>query len=350
MNLLAPLLLLAAAQSPAAEPLPAEIHNFNDWVVACDNGLRCEAVSLKPEPSTEGSGQGDPWERFGTMKLGREAGADAPLVITITDVEGTPARLVHYDSPLDARIVAGADGSWRVEPANLQDFLNELYSGTIQVQDAAGRTLKELALDGARGVMLYMDERQGRLRTPTALVRRGNRPASVVPVPPPLPVVTVAPATTDAALAIPAARLAEARRQLKCNQEEVGGPEEQSLHALGNGRTLIMMTCGAGAYNFSSMPLIAWREGSTIRIEPARSDLALEVYDETDNRFLVTNGGYDPATRTISGFAKGRGIGDCGAGEDFAWDGTRFRLVRAHAMSECRGTTELLTTYRAEIR
>src|SRR3712207_5696064 len=107
--IMSPLLLLLAAQ-PAPAPaavdvaMPSEIHNFFDWVVTCDNGLRCEAVSLVPEEQPEAEpaattggasapaqAEQDPWERYGVMRFQRDAGAAAPLRIIIADFEGTPA-------------------------------------------------------------------------------------------------------------------------------------------------------------------------------------------------------------------------------------------------------------------
>jgi hypothetical protein len=364
MTLIPSLLLLASAQVSALDPLPAESHLFKDWIVACDNGLTCRAVSLVPEPSpaeleaaqmTVGTPQQpavDPWERFGVLRLERDAGADAPLRLLLTDFDGTPARLTMHGDVLEARITQVEEG-WRVEPANQAAFLDALYSGTLSVQDASGRTLSEIALDGSRGALVYMDERQGRLGTPSAAIRRGRRPNSSVPPAPPLPVVQVAPRTSERPLAIPAARMAAARREMGCTVEEVGASaQETTSFALGNGRTLIMMGCGSGAYNVNHLPLIAWREGGAIRIAAAPFDVSHDpIEGEPEPKgYFVTNAEFDPAGMTISHWAKGRGIGDCGTSASYAWDGQRFRLVEQNEMSECRGTLERLVTWRAATR
>lgn len=360
MGFISSLLLLASAQA-AAEPFPAEIHNFGDWVVACDNGLRCQAVSLAPEqiPTLAGDEPGttreeaSPWDLFGVMKMERGPAADAPLVITITDFEGTPAKLLQYSEALDVRLEPAAEGEWRVIPANYKEFTDRFFSDPMVLQDAAGKTLAWFATPGGRGALLYMDERQGRLRTPTSLVRPGRRPLSAIPAPPALPVVQVAPRTTEKPLTIPASRLTAARREFGCTEEEVGAVSaDQSYGALGGGRTLVLMGCGAGAYNFNSLVLIAWREGREIRIAPARFDLTRDpIEGEPDPKgFFVTNAEFDPATMSISEWAKGRGLGDCGTAATYAWDGQSFRLVEQKEMSECRGTLELVTTYRAEPR
>ena len=51
----------------------------------------------------------------------------------------------------------------------------------------------------------------------------------------------------------------------------------------------------------------------------------------------------------MSSYFKGRGIGDCGAGTDWVWDGTRFRVVEERAMGECLGAIAWIPYYRARV-
>lgn len=367
MALISSLLLLASAQTAAAGPVPSEIYNFGDWVVTCDNGLRCQATSLVPPATPEETAEAqrvvgtpeaqnavDSWDRFGALNLQRDGGPDAPLTLTLGDFEGTPAKLVVNESQLSARLTATGEGEWRVEPEDLSSFLDALYGGTLLVQDANDRTITEIGLEGLWQTLVYMDDRQGRLRTPSAALRRGRRPASLVPAAPALPIVQRAPRTSDRPLAIPARRMTEARREMGCTVEEVGAVAsgEAPVHALGNGRSLIMMACGAGAYNYQAIPLLAWRDGQNIRIEPARFDVSREPMEgEPDPKgYYVTNAEFDEETLTIGEYAKGRGIGDCGVAARYGWDGQMFRLIEQREMSECRGSREMLTTWRAEVR
>ncbi len=64
---------------------------------------------------------------------------------------------------------------------------------------------------------------------------------------------------------------------------------------------------------------------------------------------ILDNADWEPGTRRLSEFAKARGLGDCGAHSDYAWDGARFRLVRQESMGECRGSTDYITTWRAQV-
>jgi hypothetical protein len=357
MGILSSFLLLASAQV-VAEPLPAEIHNFHDWVVACDNGLRCEAVSLAPDKVPVLAGEEpaanqedlNSWDLFGVMKLVREPAAPAPLVITVSDFEGTPAKLLQYGDALNVRFEPAGEDEWRIVPTDQKEFLDKFYSEPMVLQDAAGKTLAWFATSGATGALVYMDERQGRLGTPTSILRQGTRPVSSIPPAPPLPVLTPAPRTRERPLAIPARQLAELRRKLGCQASEVGGEDAAATAALGNGRTLVLMSCGAGAYNYNAIPLIAWRQGRDIRIEEARLDVPKSEGVDEELRYYLTNSEWDADRRMIHEYAKGRGLGDCGVLSSYVWTGDIFRLAEQKEMSECRGVIEYLTTWRAEVR
>ena len=58
---------------------------------------------------------------------------------------------------------------------------------------------------------------------------------------------------------------------------------------------------------------------------------------------------WDETKRVLSSYFKGRGIGDCGASTDWAWDGTRFQVVLEKAMGECQGAIAWIPYYRARV-
>lgn len=334
------LLFAAALQSahPSRDlPVPREAHVFADWVIACDNGRRCEAAGLQPTGQETGNN---------VMMVERGPEADAPLVIRVTQVEARPARLAVYGQELPARLVE-ADGDFTVEVQDRAAFLERvLYADAIEMQDANGTAVGQLSLNGLRHALLYMDEAQGRLHTPGALIRRGRQPYGA---PPAVPVVRLAPATSEPALAIPPGRLARLRRDSQCTIGDVGGPDEAETAALGNGRTLILLACGTGAYNLASVPFVATRSGREIRIEPAPFDVPLDATEQEEGRRMLINAGWDATAMTISDFSKGRGLGDCGSRSTYGWDGSRFRFLDREEMPECRGSPEFLTTWRTQV-
>ena len=65
---------------------------------------------------------------------------------------------------------------------------------------------------------------------------------------------------------------------------------------------------------------------------------------------MLSNARWDATTGLLHHFDRGRGIGDCGTRQAWAWDGARYRLVRAERIEECRGATEWPVVYAADAR
>ena len=330
------MLLALITAAAAANPQPTQVMTFQDWTVACDNGLGCEAVALLPEAD---------WEGTTTLLLRRGAGANDAPILLLDNLEQQPTALLVDGRALPVRF-ASEEAGYRLQgdPAALIDALRQ--GSALEARGAAGASLGRVSLAGASAALLYMDEQQRRIGTVTALVRPGPRPASAVPPPPALPQVRLAPAPTDRALTIDAARVAQLRRRLNCDEYDVRENTEFEVEHIATGRTLVLIPCGSGAYNFSSVPVIAQRRGG-------RVDLAVALFDSqwgiaTEGRPTLVNASWDPEARRLREYSKGRGLGDCGTSSEYVWDGERFRLVGQQDMAECRGALTWLTTWRAE--
>ena len=50
-----------------------------------------------------------------------------------------------------------------------------------------------------------------------------------------------------------------------------------------------------------------------------------------------TNADFDPATATLSQYAKGRGVADCGVSASWRFDGERFVLKAYALLDRCGG-------------
>ncbi|HEY0112241.1 MAG TPA: DUF1176 domain-containing protein [Allosphingosinicella sp.] len=325
----------------AAAPQPAQLKTFSDWTVGCDNGRACHAVGLVPE---------DWREDALTMGVRRGPEADAAPIITFEVGDDRQATGLTADGkPLKARVVP-YDGVARVPPDDNAEALEALRRAQqIVVIGQGGKALGTVSLKGVSAALLYMDEQQKRLGTVTALVRPGPKPAAAVPPPPPLPVVRSAPRPTGAAIALTKSRITALRRQAKCTLDEVGGPDSFETAAIDPAHTLLLLACGSGAYNVSYVPYV-------VRKGPKGPDLRLASFDRSERWWgeeghpILTNAEWDPKRRLLTAFGKGRGLGDCGTGQDYAWDGTRFRLIQQIDMDECRGSVDYITTWRAEVR
>jgi hypothetical protein len=331
------LLILLAAM--AATPGPSEPRTFHDWTVGCDNGLDCQAIALLP-PQEE-------WSEWLTLRFSRDAAASAAPVITIQNLEAEPAVLLADGNPLDVRFSSEPDG-FTVHSSDEGALIAALGSAhSLEVRGTSGTTLGRISLSGATAAMLYMDEAQRRLDTVSALVRTGARPANAVPPPPDLPLVRLPPAPTDAPLAFSDAEITALREEFSCTIDEVGGPDTFETAQVETGTTLILLACGSGAYNLSSVPLIARSRGGQVAIEIAPFDPPSGVGME--DQPTLTNAEWDAGRRLLKEYSKARGLGDCGVRAEYAWDGSRFRIVHQEQMGECQGSLFYIPTWNAEI-
>jgi hypothetical protein len=324
--------LLAAAA--AAAPQPAGLKTYQDWIVGCDNGRACHAVALMPEE----------WPEDGltmSVRRGPEAGAQ-PVVAFELGADSKATVAIADGKRLSIRLF-GAGGETRVAPADVAAAIAALRSaGKLGLESAEGTALGTVSLKGASAALLYMDEQQRRIGTASALVRPGSK-AAVVP-PPPLPVVTARAVPSRAAPALSAATLGALRRRHGCTIDEVGGPDDHETAAIGPSETLLLLACGSGAYNVSHVPFVI-RPGRSAQL--AAFDVSPEWWD--DGKPVLINAGWDKARGLLVAYSKGRGLGDCGVTTEFAWDGSRFRLVEQAEMGECRGSTDYITTWRARV-
>ena len=55
---------------------------------------------------------------------------------------------------------------------------------------------------------------------------------------------------------------------------------------------------------------------------------------------LLVNAAYDPATRVIDSFNKGRGVGDCGYAASWTWTVRGFVQTTSSGMGECWGVPQ----------
>jgi hypothetical protein len=114
-------------------------------------------------------------------------------------------------------------------------------------------------LDGAAAALLKMDDLQGRVGTPGALVRPGTKPESSVPVPA-VPVVKAArlPATTAADRAlVPKLATVLLRNPDGC-QDVDSAQDPLDVVRLDSTTLLALQPCGRGAYQLGSFTLV-WR-------------------------------------------------------------------------------------------
>lgn len=334
---------LIALALQAQTPQMADPRTLRDWYVGCDNTSRCQAVALMPEGMPDDSV---------TALLERRPIAQAQPLFLLTSLETAPARITIDGRPVAARFISdGPDKDDRgiiVDPADWRAFIRAVRDGQwMELRDAGGAITGRVSLTGAAAAMLAMDEAQGRIGLPSALVNPGTRFA-LAPGGNRQPSIWLQRAQERAG-AIGPADIARLRQQVGCPADEAG-PGGVITGALGGQRTLVLLSCGAGAYNFSYVPMIATRASRSWRFEDAPFDVPVEGDATEGGQRQLVNADWDQANVTIADFAKGRGIGDCGTRSRYGWDGRRFRLLEREVMGECRGSMTYVTIWRTDAR
>lgn len=288
---------------------------YKDWALQCDNTRTCRAAGYQSE-----GGDSEPV----SILLTREAGPDTPVLVDlqVSTEKASPASLQLKVGKFALPALAGE--SPRVPAAQVPRLLQELLKNEDAVV-SAGKDRWTLSLAGASAVLLKMDEAQGRIGTPGALVRRGTRPEASVLQPVLAPLVKAAPPVPtrkgDAALAKSLlAALDRADMDGQCSGDDAFNPANVQVYRLTERKVLLSVPCGMGAYNFSSLLWIA-------NDRPPYQPESLQDVD----------GEFDPASGSVHSAMKGRGIGDCWSVREWQFDGKGFVRTSESGDSMCRG-------------
>jgi hypothetical protein len=348
MSLRLALLLVPAAflSGPAASTPIAlgEQKFFRDWAVACDNSLSCKAVALVPE--------GEPIEERLALAISRNS-VDGNIAVTLI---ADAAKNDRYRLIIGRRIVdsgnmaTAGDGTVELTGDKALKVARAIARGLqLRLEDGNGTMLGKASLVGSTAALRHIDKVQNRAGTPQAIVSIGkkrSRPLSAS-------VPKIAAQRIGAEGPIPeAGTIIKIVESSGCaaNRFETS---EDSAYSLGriNGvaKALILVSCGSGAYNRASLAYIANQGANgSWAYEPARFDLEPPSAGEKGRPFL-SNVGWSRESQMLSGFAKARGLGDCGSSENFTWDGATFRLVEANGMAQCRGSLDWMRLWRADV-
>lgn len=307
--------LLITAFHAAAAQVDAPSFSYKDWEVTCDNTRTCRAAGYQSE-----TGSSEPV----SMLLTRSAG---PATAVEIDLQIGGENEVRGPLMLKAGTVEvrnlGTEVA-RLSPAQSRSLLPQLLRAEQAVVTAADGERRAVSLLGLKAVLLKMDEVQGRLDTPGALVKRGDKPESSVLPPLPMPVVkAVRPRgarpgdATLAARIFPTLDLREMKES--CNQAERIDAQAITVDRLTDAKVLVSLECGAGAYNSASFLWIADDKPPFV------------------SRRLEATGGFDAKDGNVTSVQKGRGVADCLWIQESQFDGRDFVRTRETNDTLCRG-------------
>lgn len=325
--------LLGACALPALAATPKGLYFLHhDWEIACDNTRACRAVGYYAF-----EGQETP---AATVLLERAGGPGQPVTATLrlTSFDGTIwiPKVGTVAMQVDGRALGDVeldDMEGLLTAAQVQALLAAV-AGTGSVQWRDGTRVWTLSARGAAAVLLKMDEFQGRLGTPGALLRKGSRAEDdVLPALPP-PEVRRAAALNGEVHLPPAARAAlmrELRATLGTRDCESLGRQDLSIRRLAPGRLLVHGRCWAGAAGTGTA---YWVASDAAPFRPV----------------LVTTDGSDHAPGEIHA---NHSMGECWENREWVWDGRRFVLTREATSGRCWpagfGSTWSLPTFVAKV-
>jgi hypothetical protein len=317
-------LLLAGTVANAAPrtDLPSLSFSHKDWELACDNTRTCRAAGYHPQDN----------EPNASILLTRAAGPNQPVSIQLQLADDErhpiPAQLAMAVARRAAGIVRidTESNTGTLSEAQVQALLPALLKGDPVAWTANGTTWT-ISTAGANAVLLKMDEFQGRLDTPGALVRKGSKPeGNVLPAVAP-PDITPGPVLHDQRpVALTAAQqrdLIAALRNtavdgscelLDAKPDEVGQLEVQRLT---KDKLLVSHPCWRAAYNTGDGYWVA-------NAQPPYAPV------------LVTTSATSYDDGVISSMQKGRGIADCLGTASWTWDGRSFVQTAAATTGMCR--------------
>jgi hypothetical protein len=321
-------LLIAAA----AAVHTAELKTFKDWIVGCDNGLLCQTSAMMPETDTSITV---------TVRRGPEPGAAPEVWLRGVDVD--IADVTADGRKLGLHLTKNADDAFVVAPPDALRFLDTLrLANKVEGLDSNGKPVGGILVNGATAALLYIDDKQHRLGTRGALVRRGDKPDSSIPAPPPLPIRTAVAASSRPPPTLSPDFVMKVRKDNDCPDEKdpnlVNVDRVDSSHSFAT----ITLICQSGAYNYISANYVI-ADGGVPR--PAKFD----DDNSKEDRDLHYNLYWDAKTHRLDAGMKGRGIGDCGGMQHYVWDGSELRLVAVEEMTECRGVIDFISVWRAKV-
>jgi hypothetical protein len=327
-------LALAASTTAGASDLPSISFSHKDWELACDNTRTCRAAGYHAEDDGPN----------GSILLMRAAGPNQPVTVQLQLAEDeqhpAPRQLAMTVDGHDMGTVNvdAKSNIGNLSPAQVQVLLPALLKDGRIAWRAKGTTWT-ISTAGANAVLLKMDEFQGRLATPGALVRKGNRPETSVLPPLPAPDIQAAAVIKDSKpITLTTAQtrdlLAVLRKTVKDGSCELvdkksDGSDTLDVHRLTKDKLLVSHACWMAAYN----------SGDGYWVVDAQLPYSA---------VLVTTSATDYDDGVISSMQKGRGIGDCIGTATWTWDGKSFVQTSAATTGMCReisagGTWDLPT-------
>lgn len=315
-------LILAALSAPAIARESGTYFYHKNWEVACDNTLTCRTLGFERDR-----------EMGSSVLLTRQAGMDTvptgEVMLEKNDLrdDSTVNKLTIWINGKSAGdLTAAENGVWRLsQPQTLA--LISAVKGNGNVEFKGGESSFTLSNDGAYATMLKVDDVQGRIGTPGAWTKTGDKPESSVAKAISQPVIQAAKVShaqprilsKSEVAALRPRLLATLNEDMDCErmtypgQENINGEidkDEFTLTPLDDHHALISTLCWSGAYNEGHG---YWIIDKQLKGDPV----------------AVTNAGYKYQDGVISSYFMVSSMGNSATEEQWVWEGKAFPKSRS---------------------
>jgi hypothetical protein len=307
-----------------AWPVVAGAQSFEDkdWQLVCDNTRTCRAAGYQREGDPNAvsllliRGAGPGATVSGQLRLGDMGpGSSAPASLKLT-IAGKPAGAVAIDRARQGAPLSGG----------VVEALLKALTGTAPVVFSAGRATWRLSSDGAAGLLLRMDDVQGRVGTASAIVRRGTLGSDSVLLPlavPTLQAVRIAGASRPGDEELASLIVSRIPRADDCpaldDVDSAGVPAHgRQVWHLDANRVLLRAACRRTGADDG--------DGFWIAI----------VRPPYDAKRLTASGTDFDGVATVRARHKNRELGDCVTDEAWTWNGYAFEATSASTSGLCR--------------
>lgn len=339
---------LVVAAGASAQP-GRSVPSFESWTVDCGNTGVCFASSFTRSQSV--------WV---DLRIVRDWHADAQPLVRLTtntelpkegtlqfEVDGTAieslpiAQLREMQSavkPPSGFRPLGGEGFWYPTGPATMTLLNAMGSGkelTVRLPAANGSdpVAVPVPLPGLKSSLLWIDTRQDRTGSVSAMVSPGTDPAKDAP--------------HAIALMSPDQLPPEVAAVWSANRlcSEIDPTIFAGLNAvrvpLAEGASLYIIPCGAPtAYNSPYVSVLSGKDGAARQVHVARMSEKGPI--ATD---LIYNAKWIPADQQLVSYFKGSGVGECGLWNRWVWNGTGLVLLEEAARTTCDGTEPDLSNW-----
>ena len=337
-TLTAALLLLAPAAALAA-PLQGFYTSYQDWDAACDNTGTCRIAGYQGDGEIE-----HPVSVLFTRKAGGNAPVIGQIAVAPDFIDNAPELKLAAKSEL--RLNGKTLGTLRFDKygygklsSRQTQALLDALRGDAKIEVVSGANTWTLSDKGAAAAMLKLDEFQGRLNTPSALIRKGRSTRAVLQ-PRLVPIIRAAAVPQKGEYELKKSTEKHKAVMALLQKSNNGGeddnlfdrcpdlhdPERQrniTVYPLNAKQVLIATSCVSGAYQGTDFNAVMDKKLSRVK--------------QVLPRQYGGHAGFDEKTATLSGGFKGRGLGDCWGGQSAVWNGKTFVPSRKDVTGQCKG-------------